>query len=123
MLYFATRMPVVFIISRDSTLRSLVCAELREANVEARGMQSAQDLAKMLGRGMAPSAVVLDAAELEDSAARDALQNLARHVAVLVVDSRMMPGRVLPGAEVLRRPVRVGDIVARVLARLAGEAA
>jgi DNA-binding response OmpR family regulator len=113
------KMPVVFVVSRDWTLRAAVRAELREAGVEALGLETADDVGKMLGRGVSPALVVVDAAELEAPLAREALGNLARTVAVLVIESRTAPAPDLPGAERLQRPVSVGEIVARVLARLA----
>jgi len=118
MLYFAAKMQIVFVVSPDWTLRTAVRAELREAGVDALGLETADDVGKALARGMAPSVVVIDGAELENSSAREALANLARHVTVIVVDSRVTPAPALIGAERLHRPLRVRDIVTRVLARL-----
>jgi AmiR/NasT family two-component response regulator len=116
-------MPKVFVVSEDRTLRAAVRAELREAGVEALGMETPGEVGEMLARGVAPDAVVVDGEALEEAAARDALENLARRVALLVVDSRVMPAPPLPGAQRLLRPVRVREIVERVLALLAGRAA
>jgi chemotaxis response regulator CheB len=116
-------MPRVFVVCEDRTLRTAVRAELREAGVEALGMETAGAVGEMLAQGIAPDVVVLEGAALENDAARAALENLARRVAVVVVDSRVMPAPPLPGAERLVRPVRVAEIVARVLARLAGHPA
>lgn len=115
-------MPVVFVVSRDWTLRAAVRAELREAGVDALGLETADDVGKALARGVLPALVVVDAAEVETPLAREALGNLARTVAVLVVDSRTAPAPDLPGAERLQRPLFVRDIVERVLARLAERA-
>jgi hypothetical protein len=114
-----SKMPVVFVVSRDWTLRAAVRAELREAGVDALGLETADEVGKALARGVLPAVVVVDAAELETAPAREGLGNLARTVAVLVIDSRTAPAPDLPGAERLQRPLSVGDIVARVLARLA----
>lgn len=111
-------MRVVFVVARDWTLRAAVRAELREAGVDALGLETVDDVGKALARGVLPAVVVVDAAELETPLARDAMGDLARTVAVLVIDSRTAPAPDLPGAERLQRPLRVGDIVARVLARL-----
>jgi len=119
MLYFAAKMQIVFVVSPDWTLRTAVRAELREAGVDALGLETADDVGKALARGMAPSVVVIDGAELENSSTHKALANLAQHVTVIVVDSRVTPTPELIGAQRLYRPVRVQDIVARVLARLA----
>jgi hypothetical protein len=112
-------MPILFVVSPDWTLRAMVRAELREAHIEALGMETTRDVAEALARGIAPSLIVLDGVELENPAAREALENLARNV--LVVDSRTTPAPALPGAEVLRRPLRIQEIVSRVLARLGRE--
>ncbi len=96
----------------------MVRAELREANIEAIGMQSISDMADALANGVAPSLIVVDGAELETLAARKMLEDLARTVGVLVVDSRTTPAPALPGADVLSRPVRVRDITSWVFARL-----
>ncbi len=118
-------MPTVFVISADWTLRATVRAELLHAGLHAVGMDSAGDLAGALAAGRAPSAVVLDAALADESPTlRAALENLARRVPVVVVDSRIQPGTPLEhAAVVLYRPVRVGEIVEQVQKLLAGQAA
>lgn len=112
------KMPVVFVISSDWTLRTMVRAELREAGIMALGMQAAGDLEEVLIRGIVPSSIVLDGVELEDAKARNMLGTLAQNVAVLVVDSAIRPARPLAGTEVLQRPVQVRDVVSRVLAQV-----
>jgi hypothetical protein len=112
------KMPVVFVISPDWTLRTMVRAELREAGIMALGMQTTGDLEEVLDRGVVPSSIVLDGVELEDLKAQKMLETLTQDVPVLVVDSTITPAPHLPGAEVLHRPVQVRDVVSRVLARL-----
>lgn len=115
-------MPTIFVVSGDWTLRTSVRAELRQAGVEALGMESADDLARAVAQGITPSAVVLDAG-LGDSAG-SCLANLARRVPVVVVASRTESAPALEGAAaVLYRPVRIGEIVARVQQILAGRVA
>jgi hypothetical protein len=104
------------------TLRAAVRAELREAGVDALGLETADDVGRALARGVWPSLIVIDGAELASPAARQAMSNLARQTVVLVIDSPTAPAPDLPGAERLARPLRVGDIVKRVLARLAEQA-
>ena len=112
-------MPTVFIISPDWTLRATVRAELREAGVEALGMESADDAAREIAAGRMPSAVVLDGAVTGEG-----LVSLSRSVPVIVVASRTEPSQPPAGvAAVLYRPVRVGEIVARVHEVLRGHAA
>jgi hypothetical protein len=93
---------------------------LRERGVEALGLETADDIGKALAQGIQPSVVVIDGVELEHEQPREQIANLARQVAVLVVDSRVTPTPLLPGTERLERPISVGDIVARVLGHLRG---
>ena len=111
-------MPVVFVVSREWDLRGAVRAELREAGIAAMGMETVDDMARTIAGGVAPDLVVLDGDYLHHPPTRQAVQNLASRVPVLVVDSRANPAPPLPGAELLSRPVQVKEIVARVLARL-----
>lgn len=110
--------PVVFVISPDWTLRTMVRAELREAGVEALGMEGIRDMVEALHRGITPAMIVIDGVELEKPVTRETLEEMSRNIPVLVVDSRITPAPVLSSAEVLRRPVRVHDIVSRVLMKL-----
>ena len=118
MLYSASKMPVVFIVSGEWDLRGAVRAELREAGMEALGMETVEDMARAIAGGMAPSLVVIDGAQLHKTEARQALQNLRSRVPLLVIDSRLDPAPPVPRAQTLLRPVSVKEIVARVLAML-----
>ena len=115
MLYPILRMPVVFIVSGEWDLRGAVRAELREAGIEALGMETVEELARTIAAGLPPSLVVLDGAQLHETETRTALQNLASRVPLLVIDSRVNPAPPLPGAQTILRPVQVKEIVARVL--------
>lgn len=123
MLYSFAGMPPVFVISRDWDLRGAVRAELRQAGIDARGMETVDDLGAAIAAGTVPSVVVVDGAELQNPVARAALENIAGQVAVLVVDSRVSPAPPLPGSQLMQRPVQVKEIVGRVLAMLRSEAA
>ena len=111
-------MPVVFIVSGEWDLRGAVRAELREAGIEALGLESVDDMAETIATGVAPNLVVLDGAQLSNPQARQALQNLGSRVPVLLIDSRLSPAPILPGVTSILRPVQVKEIVARVLAML-----
>jgi hypothetical protein len=113
-----TQMPIVFVISPDWTLRTNVRAELREVGIMALGMQATGDLEEVLMRGVVPSSIVLDSAELENPKAQKMLETLAQDVAVLMAGSAVKPALSFHGTEVIRRPVQVRDNVSRVLARL-----
>lgn len=115
-------MPVVFIVSGEWDLRGAVRAELREAGIEALGMETIDDMAQTIARGIAPSLVVLDGAQLHKAETRQALQNLASRLPFLVIDSRPNPAPPLPGAKTILKPVQVKEIVARVLAMLSSQA-
>lgn len=122
MLYWRGGMPTVFVIGADWKLRGAVRAELRELGVEALGMESLDDAAAAMARGTLPEAVVLDAASAGTS--HPTLADLARRASLLVVTSGIEPLPSLPvGVELLRRPVRVTQIVTRVRQMLEGRAA
>jgi len=111
-------MPVVFVVSRDWTLRTALRAELRERAIDALGLETADDIGKALAQGIVPSVVVIDSAELEHELPREQIANLAKQVAVLVIDSRVLPAPPIPSTERLERPITIGEIAARVLAHL-----
>lgn len=123
MLYSRLGMSPVLVISREWGLRGAVRAELRHAGIDARGLESVGDLGWTIAAGVAPAAVVIDGAELQSPAARDAVENLAGRVALLIVDSRVCPAPPVRGAYLLKRPVQVKTIVAWVLEALHNEAA
>jgi hypothetical protein len=118
MLYSASKMPVVFIVSGEWDLRGAVRAELQEAGIEALGIETVEDMVRTIAGGSAPSLVVLDGAQLHKAQTRQALQNLSTRVPLLVIDSRLSPAPPLPRAQTILRPVRVKDIVAQVLIML-----
>jgi hypothetical protein len=122
MLYSASKMPVVFIVSGEWDLRGAVRAELREVGIEALGMESVEDMARMIAGGIAPALVVLDGAQLGGPETREALQNLSSRLPLLVIDSRLNPAPPLLDASTILRPVQVKEIVARVLEMLSSPA-
>lgn len=105
-------MPVVFVIARDWTLRSAVRAELRELGIEALGMESGDDAGRALAAGQTPAAVVLEATS--EIAADPAVHNLIERIPTVLVVSRTETVPLPRVAAVLYRPVRIGEIVARV---------
>ena len=121
MLYCLAGMLTVFIIAQDWMLRAGVRAELREKGIEALGMESLDDAGKAIAAGQVPSAVVLEAGTGKLNL--QALEQLARRVPVIVVASRWERAPLESAAAVLYRPVRIGDVVARVLQALQGHAA
>ena len=108
----------MFIVSGDWDLRGAVRAELREAGIEALGLETVEDMARVIAGGIAPSLVVLDGAQLQNQEIRQALENLSSRVSLLVIDSRLDPAPPLPGATTMLRPVQIKEIVARILTNL-----
>jgi DNA-binding response OmpR family regulator len=103
---------MVFVIAADWTLRAAVRAELRELGIEALGMDSAEDAGCALASGTAPAVMVLEATQ--KFAADPAIQDLLKRVPAILIASRTETVALPPAAAVLYRPIRVGDIVARV---------
>ncbi len=121
-------MPSILIVSKDWTLRTAVRAELREAGLDARGMESLADAGEALAGGLSPAVVILDAALEGTPAEHAALAHLARRVSLLVVASHVQPGAdaanwLHSAAAVIYRPVRVEEIVSRVKRLVEGQAA
>jgi hypothetical protein len=112
MLYSAPRMPVVFVIALDWTLRTAVRAELRELGIDALGMDSPDDVGRAVAQGQMPSVVVLEAAA--PVADHPAIRNLVERVPTLLVASRTETVPLPPARAVFYRPVRIEEIVARV---------
>jgi len=105
-------MPVVFIIAPDWTLRTAVRAELREIGVKALGMESADEVGRALADGEMPSVIVLEA--VSPIASSPAVQKLIERVPTILIASRTETLAMPPVTTVFYRPVRIGEIVARV---------
>jgi DNA-binding response OmpR family regulator len=117
MRYSKNGMPVVFVIATEWRLRTAVRAELRERGIDALGMDSAEDAGRALAGDAMPAVVVLEAnAELGGDAA---IQNLVRRVPTVLVASRTETVALPRAAAVFYRPVRIGEIVAKVSELLA----
>lgn len=113
-------MPSVFIIARDWPLRAMVRAELLERGIAVVAMQRAEEAGLRIASGEMPTVVVLEA----DGKSDPGLDALARRVPFVVVASGSGAGAWPSAAErVLRRPVRIAEIVAAVLELLRGRAA
>jgi hypothetical protein len=112
MLYSGAKMPVVFVIARDWTLRTGVRAELRERGIDALGMESAGEAGAAIAAGEMPAVVVIEA--VSDIAGDPAIQKLVERVPTILVASRTETVPLPPIDTVFYRPVRIGDVVARV---------
>ncbi|MGA3292932.1 MAG: hypothetical protein ABSE45_02990 [Candidatus Acidiferrales bacterium] len=112
MLYFAARMPVVFVIARDWKLRTSVRAELREQGIQALGMESASEAGRAIAAGEMPTALVIEA--LAEFAGDPAIQKLIARVPAILIASRTETVPLPPVDTVFYRPVRIAEIVARV---------
>jgi len=112
MLHSMDKMPVVFVIAHDWSLRAGVRAELRERGIEALGMDAAADAGRAIASGQLPAVVVLEA--IPELAGDLAIQKLVERVPTLLIASRTETVPLPPVDAVFYRPVRVGEIVARV---------
>lgn len=106
-------MPVVFLIASDWKLRTAVGAELRERGIQALGMEALDEVGRALASGDMPSAVVLDATA--SIAADPAIRKLVEAVPTVVVASRTETIPLPPVTAVFYRPVRIAEIVERIL--------
>ena len=122
MRYAKNGMPVVYVIATDWKLRTAVRAELRERGIDALGMDSADDVGRVLAADAMPAVMVLEAnAEL---AGNPAIQKLVARIPTVLVASRTETVPVPRVATVFYRPVRIGEIVLKVSELLGrGEAA
>ena len=94
-------------------------AQLRELGVDALGMERTDDAARAIADGQMPAAVVLETSSAEKS---EAMTELARRVPLIVVASGLERIDLPEAAAIFHRPVRVGEIVARVIQALKGQA-
>jgi hypothetical protein len=109
--------PVVYVIASDWTMRTAVRAELREMGIEALGMDSAEDAGRAMASGQIPNVIVLEATEEFLGDLR--IQNLVRRFPAVMIASRTVKVSLPDTADVLYRPVRIAEIVARVSELLA----
>jgi len=108
---------VVFVIATDWKLRTAVRAELRELGIEALGMDSVDDAGRALARNQMPAAIVIEATE--ELVGNPAIQSLIKRVPTILIASRTEIVPLPAAAAVFCRPVRIGDIVAKVRELLA----
>ena len=99
-------------IATDWKLRAAVRAELRERGIDALGMETADDAGRVLAQGTMPNAMVLEATA--DVAGDPAIQKLVARVPTVLVASRTETVEWPRVAAVFYRPVRIGEIVAKV---------
>src|SRR5215472_12777591 len=112
MLSCRIEMPTVFVIARDWTLRAGVRAELRELGIDALGIESADEAGRAIAAGQVPAVVVLEA--IPELADNTAVRNLVERVPTILIASRTETVSLPPVDTVFYRPVRIGEIVARV---------
>jgi DNA-binding response OmpR family regulator len=105
-------MPTVFVVARDWTLRVALRAELRERGIDALGMESADEAGRAIASGQFPAVAVIEA--IPEIAANSAAQNLVARVPTILIASRTETVPLPPADTVLYRPVRIGEITARV---------
>ncbi|MGA9882807.1 MAG: hypothetical protein WBQ34_03705 [Candidatus Acidiferrales bacterium] len=106
-------MPVVLVIARDWALRTSVRAELLEIGIHAMGIESPDEVRRIIATGQLPAAIVVEAcAGLADD---PRIFNLIARVPAVLIASRVETVPLPPAAAVFYRPVRIGEIIAKVL--------
>ena len=108
-------MKTVLVVGRDWKFRALLRAQLREDGFDALGFESLDAAAEVIARS-APDAIVFDTTDAPGAELAQ-LSVLSKRLRVLVVASagESVP---LPEAQVLRRPVQLGQIIAALASRI-----
>lgn len=110
-------MKTILVVGRDWKFRALLRAQLREESYEALGFETLEEAAAELGRGsLLPAALVFDTtdssvAELQPQLAALAESRRAGPVLVVAAPQEHIEA---PGLRVLRRPLRLEEVVAAV---------
>jgi hypothetical protein len=118
MLYSRARMPVVFVVANDWTLRSAIRAELRHLGIAALGMDIPDDVGRAIAADEMPAVIVVEGTA--PLALHPAIQNLMRTVPAILIASRTETVPLPLVTRVFYRPVRIGEIVAAVRESLQG---
>lgn len=109
----------IWVVSADWKLRALVRAELRERGFEAHGFESLESATAEWNSGRLPAVLVFDAGAPGGHTPAEAATHWVAHVPVVVVASAAGTDfQPLPGVTVLRRPIRIEEIVAAAVARV-----
>lgn len=107
-------MKTILVVGRDWKFRALLRAQLREENFEALGCETLEEAAAHLGPGSPPpAALVFDTTGTDAAETRPQLTALAGRLPVVVVAAahEEFPA---PPLRVLRRPVRLEEVLAAV---------
>lgn len=110
-------MPRIFVIGQDWTFRTAVRAELLELGLEVLGFSSWRE-AQSSALSAPPDLVVLDATSADLPA-----EGLPASTDLIVVSSAVAPASAPTSATVLRKPLRVEDVIAAVRHRMEGHPA
>ncbi len=106
-------MAIVFVISKDWILRAGLRAQLREIGIEALGFETVGEAANALADARVPSVIVVEGGDYPAAAQWRA--KLGRSAQLLVVASGTDLVQSLPAGDTLvRRPVRIGDLAAKI---------
>ena len=106
----------IIVVGADWRFRALVRAELRECGYAALGWKTLEEAqAAFAGCSQFPAALVFDATGHEPAAVQGQLTALATRLPVILVLGAAEPAFTLPaGIRLLRRPVRIDQIVQAV---------
>lgn len=100
-------MKTILVVGRDWKLRALLRAQLREEGYDALGFETLKDAE---GETAGAAALLFDTTEAHPGNWQPVLQSLAAQLPVVIVASSDEEVNVA-GAHLLRRPVRIGDII------------
>ena len=105
-------MRTILVVSRDRNFRSLLRAQLREEGFEAFGFETLDDAARALDTSAKP-VLVCDLADAPESERSSLLSGWLPQVPTLVLASAAERCE-FPGVQVLRRPVRIAEVLEAV---------
>lgn len=107
-------MRTVLVVGHEWRFRVLLRAQLREQGYEALGYETLEEAAAKAARlAPPPAAVVFDTTDAPAEERGSSLVELGERLPVLVV-AAAGEQLDLPSVTVLRRPLRVGDVVASI---------
>ena len=110
-------MKTILVVGREWKFRALLRAQLLEEGYAALGFETLEEAAAQLGLGAEPAALVFDTTNALPGSFKPQLNALAERVPVVVVAAA---GESFDagGARLLRRPLRLEDVMAELRALL-----
>jgi len=110
-------MKTVLVVGRDWKFRALLRAQLLEEGYAALGFETLEEAAAPLGLGAPPAALVFDTTDALPGSFQPQLTALAERLPVVLVAAAGEPFDA-GAARVLRRPLRLEEVMAELRALL-----